>query len=500
MEHILSLIIIFPALAAFLGMLVDEKSIRTYGICMSLIEFILTIFVWFKFDTSIDLNFIHQFGLISDFGVSYIVGIDGISLFLVILSAFVTMVCLIALSIKENLKHLIISILFLEMAIMGAFLSLDAILFYIFWELTLIPVLYIIGAWGGKDRIYASLKFFIYTFFGSLLMLVGILAMAYFYHKIYGIWSFSLLDWTQMSLPYDVQIWLFLSFFIAFAVKIPIFPFHSWLPYAYTQAPIVGVIMLSSLLLKMGTYGLVRFLLPLFPQVSINFSFAICVFATIMVIYAALIAFSKDDIKEVLTYASASHANIIVLGIFAMNEIGLSGAVFFMVSHGIVGAGMFILVGGLYDRRGSFSMSEFGGLAKTMPKFAFIFALLSLANVGAPLTSGFIGEFLSIFGIFKNSPWIGFFASLSIVLGSIYTLNMFRRLFFGRLIKDENKNLKDASKNELFAVVPICILVVFLGIYPRFVINPIQISVEKSLSFVKYKDERELKLKENNDR
>lgn len=474
----LSLVIFFPALAAMLGFLIEEKSIKVYGVCIAFIELLLTLFIWLGFDANASgFSFVNQISLIKFLNINYFVGIDGISLFLVVLSAFMTFISLIALTIRENLKHLIICILFLEMTMMGVFLALDAILFYIFWELSLLPMLYIIGAWGSGKRIYAAVKFFIYTFFGSVFMLVAILAMAYYHYDMSGAWSFSLIDWRELGLSKEVQIWLFAAFFIAFAVKTPMFPFHTWLPYAHGQAPTIGSVLLAAVLLKMGTYGMVRFLLPLFSDASVMMFDLVAILAVIMVIYTAFIAYAQDDMKQVIAYSSISHMGIVVLGIFSMNVEGISGGVFLMISHGVTSGALFLLVGVIYERRHTKMIAEFGGLASVMPKFALVFCVVILGSIGLPLTIGFVGEFLSLVGIFKASFIYGILGAVGVITGAVYMLNLFRKVFYGEC-GGENLKLADLNLTELVALVPLCLLVIYLGVRPNVILEPIDISVK----------------------
>lgn len=488
---ILSLIIFFPVLAALFGFLVDDKNIKFYGVLVAFIELCLTLFVWASFGSlSGSYEFVELSSLIPSLGISYFLGVDGISLFLIVMSAFMTLVGLISLNVKYKLKHLVISILFLEMTMMGVFLSLDAIMFYAFWELSLIPMLYIIGVWGSGDRVYAAVKFFIYTFFGSVLMLVGLVTMAYLNYKHTGVISFNILEWQTLPVAMNFQIPLFLAFGIAFAIKTPLFPFHTWLPYAHGQAPTIGSILLAAVLLKMGTYGFVRFLLPMFPDASVALSGMMCVIGCIMVVYASFVAFGQSDIKQVVAYSSIAHMGVIVLGVFSLSVEGVTGAVFFMISHGIVSGGLFMLIGFLYDRTHTKEMGEFGGIAKVMPNYAIIFCILMLGSIGLPLTSGFVGEFLSLLGVFKISPWFAFFGGLGIIMGAIYMMNLYKRVFFGELDESKNGLLKDLNKTELFAIVPIAFLVLFLGIFPnialkymdRAVINTVGIMEQKAVS------------------
>ena len=485
MDYLLIFVVIFPALAGFLGFMIDEKSIRVYGITIALMEFILTIVLYFIFDTNLaDMQLLFSIAIVESYGINLTLGVDGISLFLVILSSFIVLISLIGLGEIERVKNLIISVLFLEMTIMGVFLALDMIVFYLFWELSLIPMLYIIGAWGANLRIYAAVKFFLYTFAGSVLMLVAILYFAYMYHAEFDVWSFNVIDWYELSTPFGVQTWLFGAFFLAFAVKTPMFPFHTWLPYAHGQAPTIGSVILAAVLLKMGTYGLVRFLLPLFPDATVYFLYPVAIVGVIMVIYAAFVAYAQTDMKQVIAYSSISHMGIIVLGVFALNVEGLTGSVFFMISHGIVSGALFLLVGVIYDRRHTKQMSEFGGLASVMPKYATIYAIVLMGSIGLPLTSGFIGEFLSLVGFFKVNFILTLLAGTGIILGAAYMLKLYRKSFFGEVTNSENRKLKDLNFKEMSALVPLVLLILFLGIYPKPVLSPIENSIGKTINIM----------------
>jgi NADH-quinone oxidoreductase subunit M len=488
MDSILSILIFFPAVAAAIGLAVAKDSIRVYGITVTAIEFFLSIWLWMNFDYSNGgMQFTEFIPIIASYGISYNLGVDGISLFLVVLSTFMTMIALIGLSIEKDLKNLILSVLILEMTMVGVFVSLDAIIFYLFWELSLVPMLYIIGAWGGNLRIYASVKFFLYTFFGSLIMLVGMLYLAYLYYQAAGVWSFSITDWHMLILPFDLQLWLFVAFFAGFAIKVPMFPFHTWLPYAHGQAPTIGSVILAAVLLKMGTYGFVRFSLPLFPDASVYFITPIAVLSLIMIIYTAMVAYAQEDMKQVIAYSSVSHMGVIVIGTFAMNVEGISGSIFLMLSHGIVSGALFMLVGVIYDRRHTKMMSEFGGLASIMPNYATIFGIMLMASVGLPLTIGFVGEFLSLLGFYRVSPIMALIAGSTIILGAVYMLVLFKKSFFGPVTNDANKNLKDLDSKELTALIPLVILVVVLGIYPKPVLEPIDTSVTKMVDLMQQK-------------
>ena len=485
MDYILSTLIFFPAVAGLLGFIVSKESIRAYGISVATIEFLISLWLWLSFDNSYaQMQFVELVPLIPSFGINYYVGVDGISLFIVILATFITAVGLIALSIEKNIKNLIISLLFLEMTMVGVFVSLDAILFYVFWELSLVPMLYIIGAWGGNLRVYAAIKFFLYTFAGSLIMLVGMLVVAYLYYQATGVWSFSITEWHKLILPENYQLWLFVAFFIGLAVKVPMFPFHTWLPYAHGQAPTIGSVILAAVLLKMGTYGFVRLSLPMFPDASVYMIYPVAILSLIMIIYTAMVAYAQEDMKQVIAYSSISHMGVIVLGTFAMNPEGIAGSVFFMLSHGIVSGALFMLVGVIYDRRHTKLMSEFGGLAKVMPQYATIMGIMVMASVGLPLTMSFVGEFLSLAGFYQISHTMTILAGTSIILGAVYMLTLYKRSFFGEVVNEKNRDLKDLDGKESTALWILVLVTIWLGVYPKPVLGPINTSAEALVSFM----------------
>ena len=493
LDHILSILIFFPALAAVFGFVIQKDSIRAYGVAVSIIEFVLSLWLWYAFDGDVSgMQFMENLPLVPSFGINYTLGVDGISLFIVMLSAFFTMLGIISLTDTPNVKYMIITLLFLQMTMAGVFVALDAIVFYVFWELSLVPMLYIIGAWGGPLRIYASIKFFLYTFAGSLVMLVGMLFMAYFYYQATGVWSFALLDWYRLILPETFQLWLFVAFFIGFAIKVPMFPFHTWLPYAHGQAPTIGSVILAAILLKMGTYAFVRFSLPLFPDAAAYFMIPVAILAVIMVIYTAMVAYAQKDMKQVVAYSSISHMGIIILGTFALNVEGISGSLFLMIGHGIVAGALFMLVGVIYDRRHTKMMSEFGGLAHVMPRYATIFGIMMMASVGLPLTINFIGEFLSLLGFYQQSHVLTLLAGVGIIVGAIYMLAAYKKAFFGEVTNDANKNLPDMNKKELFGIVPLVMVAIWLGVYPKPVLGPINNSVKSIVQLMHDKSTTEL--------
>ena len=348
-------------------------------------------------------------------------------------------------------------------------------------------MLYIVGAWGGNLRLYASIKFFLYTFVGSLVMLIGMLYLGYVYFQTTGVWSFALQDWNMLLLPFDMQIMLFVAFFCGFAIKVPMFPFHTWLPYAHGQAPTIGSVILAAVLLKMGTYGFIRFSLPLFPDASAYLVVPMAILALIAIVYTAMVAYAQEDIKQVIAYSSVSHMGVIILGIFALNVEGIGGSIFLMISHGIVSGALFMLVGVIYDRRHTKLMSEFGGLASVMPKYAVIFGVMLMGSVGLPLTIGFVGEFLSLLGFFRVEPVLAVIAGLTIILGAVYMLVLYKKTFFGPVTNEKNKNLEDVKGRELVALIPLVALVVILGVYPKPILGPVDKSVGQLVEVMQLK-------------
>jgi len=479
LDHILSLLIFFPAIAAIMGFVVHKDSAKAFGVAVSVIEFVISLYLWFAFDTNVSgMQFMENISVVPAFGINYLVGIDGISLFIIIMASFFTMIGIASLGDMKKIKNLVITLLFLQMTMVGVFAALDAILFYVFWELSLVPMLYIIGAWGGPLRIYASVKFFLYTFTGSLVMLVGMLFMAFLYNQATGVWSFSILEWYRLILPLNYQLWLFAAFFIGFAIKVPMFPFHTWLPYAHGQAPTIGSVILAAVLLKMGTYAFIRFSLPMFPDAAAFFMFPIAAIAIIMIIYTAMVAYAQEDIKQVVAYSSISHMGVIILGTFALNVEGITGSVFLMIGHGIVSGALFFLVGVIYDRRHTKMMSEFGGLASVMPRYATIFGIMMMASVGLPLLVNFVGEFLSLLGFYNQSHIATLLAGTAIIVGAIYMLSSYKRAFFGEVTNEANRKLPDVNSRELLALIPLTIIAVWLGVYPKPLLEPINNSVK----------------------
>ncbi|RCL01858.1 MAG: NADH-quinone oxidoreductase subunit M [Candidatus Tokpelaia sp. JSC188] len=407
-------------------------------------------------------------------GISYHMGIDGISVLFVVLCAFLMPFCILASweTIKEQLKEYMIAFLILETMIIGVFCALNAFLFYVFFEGSLIPIFIIIGVWGGKGRVYASLKFFLYTLLGSLLMLIAIMAMY---------WQARTLDIPALlnhTFPPHMQTWLFLAFLASFAVKIPMWPVHTWLPDAHVEAPTAGSVILAGVLLKLGGYGLLRFSLPMFPLASAEFTPLIFVFSSVAILYASFVAFVQTDIKKLIAYSSIAHMGYVTMGIFSANMQGVEGAVFQMLSHGIISGALFLCVGVIYDRMHTREIVAFGGLVNNMPKYASVFLVCTIANIGLPGTSGFLGEFLTLIGVFRVKSWVAVIATTGVILSATYALYLCRRVIFGALDKEKLQDILDLSLREKFILYPMVVLIVFFGIYPSPILDVVRCTVE----------------------
>jgi NADH-quinone oxidoreductase subunit M len=468
---ILSAIIFLPSLGAVLALLIaSEELVKRMALLTSGLAFLLSLLPFFMFDPSTAaMQFFERYHWIPALGISYEVGIDGISLLLIVLTTFLMPLTLLASwdSIQARSREFVVCMLFLETGMIGVFAAVDLFLFYIFWEATLIPMYFLIGVWGGPRRIYAAVKFILYTMAGSLLMLVAILALYFLHREATGEATFSLFRLWQLELPLSTQRWLFFAFFLAFAIKVPLFPFHTWLPDAHVEAPTPGSVLLAAILLKMGTYGFVRFCLPLFPEASIDATGIIALLAVVGIIYGALMALVQADIKKLVAYSSVSHLGFVMLGIFALNSQGLDGAVLQMVNHGLSTGALFLLVGMLYDRRHTRLIADFGGITKVMPVFAAFFLVVLLSSIGLPGLNGFIGEFLALLGAFRALPTLAVIATLGVILAAVYMLWMYQRVMFGEITHEDNRHLRDLSRREIVVLVPIVLVIVWIGVYPQ---------------------------------
>ncbi len=477
---ILSTVTFLPLVGVLLILFIKDDSevarhnIRNVAFFTTIFVFIISLIIWIGFDsTNPNFQMVEKFNWLGN-GISYHMGVDGISILFIVLSAFLLPFCILASweNVKERLKAYMIAFLLLEVAIIGVFCALDAILFYVFFEGSLIPMFIIIGVWGGARRVYASIKFFLYTLLGSVLMLVALMAMY---------WQAGTLDIPTLlnyQFPAHMQMWLWLAFFASFAVKMPMWPVHTWLPDAHVEAPTAGSVILAGVLLKLGGYGFLRFSLPMFPIASADFAPFVFTLSLIAIIYTSLVALVQSDIKKLIAYSSIAHMGYVTMGIFAANEQGIQGAIYQMLSHGIVSAALFLCVGVIYDRLHTREISAFGGLVNNMPKYAVVFLIFTMANVGLPGTSGFLGEFLTLIGVFQVNKLIVVLATTGVILSAAYALYLYRRVVFGSLDKENLKVLIDLSSREKFILYPMVILIIFFGIYPTPLLKVTAFSVE----------------------
>ncbi len=447
-----------------------QTAIRGCALVVMLLTFAVSFILYLVFDPDLpQMQFTERTPWIGTLGVYYHVGVDGISLPLVLLTTFLSPIALLESwrSIQTKVKEFAIAVLVLETGMLGVFFALDIFLFYIFWEAMLIPMYFLIGIWGGQRRIYATVKFVLYTMAGSAVMLVGILALYFINKHQTGQLSFYLFDLYRLPLTFAQQKLLFGAFFLSFAIKVPLFPFHTWLPDAHVEAPTAGSVLLAGVLLKMGTYGFIRFCLPLFPEASVYYAGWISWLAVIGIIYGALLALVQPDMKKLVSYSSVSHLGFVILGIFSGTMAGLQGSIIQMVNHGLSTGALFLLVGMLYDRRHTHQIADYGGLWRQVPIFAAFFLVVTLSSIGLPGLNGFVGEFLILLGTFETSRGFAVLAALGIILSAVYMLWMYQRMMFGDITHDENRLLTDLSGREIALMVPILVLIFWIGIYPN---------------------------------
>ena len=465
---ILSIVTFLPAVgAAFIFLIRGDDAIvarnaRNVALWTTLITFAVSILLWTGFDTTTaDFQFVEKTAWIAS-GIDYHMGIDGISMLFIILTTFLMPICILASwqAIQTRVKEYMIAFLLLETMMVGVFSALDLVVFYLFFEGGLIPMFLIIGIWGGQRRVYASFKFFLYTLLGSVLMLLAILAM----YMQAGTTDIPTLMTTKFDA--DLQNWLWLAFFASFAVKVPMWPVHTWLPDAHVEAPTAGSVILAGVLLKMGGYGMLRFSIPMFPEATENFTYLVYALSVVAVIYTSLVALMQEDMKKLIAYSSVAHMGFVTIGMFTFTPQGIEGAMFIMLSHGLVSAALFLIVGVVYDRLHTREIARYGGLVHNMPNYAAVFLLFTLANVGLPGTSGFVGEFLVLVGIFQVNNWVAFLATTGLVLSAAYALWLYRRVIFGTLTKADLKDMVDLNKREIAIFAPLVILVLLFGVYP----------------------------------
>ena len=477
---ILSIVTFLPLVGALAILIIrgDEEVVarnaKATALWTTLITFCLSLMLWTGFDrTSAAFQFVENSPWIESFGINYHMGVDGISVLFVLLSTFLTPICVLASwdAIKVRVKEYMVAFLILETLMVGMFCALDFVLFYIFFEGVLIPMFLIIGVWGGKRRVYAAFKFFLYTLTGSVLMLLAILAI---YLQAGTSEIPSLLNFV---LPANIQYWLWLAFFASFAVKVPMWPVHTWLPDAHVEAPTAGSVILAGVLLKMGAYGFLRFSVPMLPIASDFFTPLIFALSIIAVIYTSLVALVQLDMKKLIAYSSVAHMGFVTLGIFSLNQQGVTGAIYQMLSHGIVSAALFLCVGVIYDRIHTREIARYGGLAERMPVYAVFFMVFMLASVGLPGTGGFIGEILVLVGLFQVSTWAATLAATGLVLGAAYMLWLYRRVIFGKLSRGDLKSITDMSYREVAVFTPLLVLTIWMGVYPMPFLEIIEVSV-----------------------
>ncbi len=466
----LSLVTFLPLFGAVAIALMPARAratIRWFALLLSTGAFVYSLQLMQAFQTNADMQMVVDEGWLPSLGISYKIGIDGISLFLVMLVTFLTPITILGCfnTIEERVKEFFIAMLMLETAMIGAFVALDLFLFYVFWEAMLIPMYFMIGIWGGERRVYATVKFFIYTMIGSLLMLVAILYVVHQHRVQTGELTFDLALLLGTALTSQQQWLLYLAFALAFAIKVPMFPFHTWLPDAHVEAPTPGSVILAGVLLKMGTYGFIRFAMPMFPEAAIRSIPYIAALSIIGIIYGACVAMVQQDVKKLVAYSSVSHLGFVMLGLFALNVQAVQGAMLGMINHGVSTGALFLLVGVIYERRHTRMISEYGGLTKVMPVYATVFMIVALSSIGLPPLNGFVHEFLILIGAFQTNAWWGILAASGVVLGAIYMLWMFQRVFFGEVTNEKNASLKDLTPREVLVFVPILVMIFWMGIY-----------------------------------
>ena len=475
MNHLLSIILFLPLAGALLLLLVNKQNvsaIRWIANIVALAGFMVSIPLWFQYiPQNPEFQFVERAPWIPSIGAEYFLGVDGFSTLLVLLTTMMGSIAVLSSwhAITERVKEYYIFLLILQTGMLGAFMSLDFLLFFLFWEVMLVPMYFLIGIWGSANRLYSAIKFFLYTLSGSVLMLLGILALYFHYHSATGVDTFNVLELMKFNWPWSLEKWVFWAFMIGFAIKVPMFPFHTWLPDAHVEAPTAGSVILAGVLLKMGTYGFIRFSLPLLPDYSRNSTTVkiMVALSIVAIVYGALVSLMQRDMKKLIAYSSVSHLGFCTLGIFALNPHGLSGSILQQINHGISTGALFLIVGLIYERRHTREIKEFGGLSNVMPVYATLFMIVMLSSIGLPLLNGFIGEFTILQGAFEvNWRWAAWAVS-GIVLGAAYMLWLYQRTMFGPCDNPKNQALKDLSFREVMTLVPLVVAAFWIGLYPK---------------------------------
>ena len=471
-SHLLSIILFTPLAGAALLLFVSRQQanlIRWIANSVALIGFVVSLPLWFAYDPAgAQFQFVERMPWIPSIGAEYFLGADGFSVLLILLTTLMGVIAILSswTAITERVKEYYIFLLVLQTGMIGAFVSLDFLLFFLFWEVMLVPMYFLIGIWGSDRRLYSAIKFFLYTLVGSVVMLLGILALYFHYHEVTQVWTFDITKYQAANIPTDLQWWLFLAFFLGFSIKVPMFPFHTWLPDAHTDAPTAGSVILAAILLKMGTYGFIRFSLPILPDASRTFVPMMVTLSIIGIIYGALVAMAQKDWKRLVAYSSVSHMGMVTLGMFALNPVGMTGSIIQQLNHGISTGALFLIVGIVYERRHTREISEYGGLSKVMPIYAAVFMIMTMSSIGLPTLNGFIGEFLILQGAFTANIWWAVAAGSGVVLGAAYMLWLYQRTMFGKIENPKNENLADLNFREFMTFAPLIILAVWIGIYP----------------------------------
>ena len=487
---LLSLILLVPLVGAIILLFVDRRrddTIRWIANIVASLGFLVSLPLWFWYDSANpDWQFVERAPWIPSIGAEYFLGVDGFSSLLVLLTTLMGMIAILSswTAITERVKEYYIFLLVLQTGMIGAFITLDFLLFFLFWEVMLVPMYFLIGIWGSDRRLYSAIKFFLYTLVGSVVMLLGILAVYFYQYSVTGVYTFDVTQFHELNMPVDLQWWVFLAFFLGFAVKVPMFPFHTWLPDAHTDAPTAGSVILAAVLLKMGTYGFIRFSLPILPDATVSFVPLIAGLSIVGIIYGALVALSQSDWKRLVAYSSVSHMGLVMLGMFALTPVGITGSIVQQINHGISTGALFLIVGIVYERRHTREISEYGGLSKTMPVFAAVFLIMTMSSIGLPTLNGFIGEILILQGIFVVNKWWAAVAATGIVLGAAYMLWLYQRTMFGTIDNPKNEGLADLNVRELATFVPLIILAVWIGLYPSPFLRRLETSVERVMTRV----------------
>ncbi len=487
---LLSLILFTPLVGAVILLFVNKSNealIRWIANISVGLGFLVSLPLWFQYDSANpEWQFVEQVEWIPSIGAQYFLGVDGFSALLILLATLMGVIAVLSswTAITVRVKEYYIFLLVLQTGMIGAFVSLDFLLFFLFWEVMLVPMYFLIGIWGSDRRLYSAIKFFLFTLVGSVVMLLGILAVYFYNYDVTGVYTFDITQFHKLNMPYDLQWWVFLAFFIGFAVKVPMFPFHTWLPDAHTDAPTAASVILAAVLLKMGTYGFIRFSLPILPDATIAFVPMVVALSIIGIVYGALVAMAQRDWKRLIAYSSVSHMGMVMLGMFALNPVGITGSIVQQLNHGISTGALFLIVGIVYERRHTRLISEYGGLSKIMPVYAAVFLVMTMSSIGLPTLNGFIGEVLILQGVFvEHKAWAAF-AAIGIVLGAAYMLWLYQRTMFGNVTNPKNEHLADLGLREFATFVPLLILAIWIGLYPKPFLDRLSTSVDKVVARV----------------